>query len=186
MAGRSLNLQLSAGEALPTSLSWMIEDGYLIQSAWNDDGTTTTLGIWGPGELVIPSVIHDPTLQLHSLSPVSVEECPVTPEEQQLFLSQHVSQLATLLKLARVRRAEERLFNLLVWLGQRFGRVSSQGVSLSFSGMNLTHRNLADMTGMTRVTVTKALIRFRQEGRLCKQGDDELLRLATGPSVNPP
>jgi CRP-like cAMP-binding protein len=43
--------------------------------------------------------------------------------------------------------------------------------------MNLTHRNLADMTGMTRVTITKALIRFRQEGRLFKQGNDELLRL---------
>jgi CRP-like cAMP-binding protein len=69
------------------------------------------------------------------------------------------------------------LFRLLIWLGKRFGRVSSQGISLSFSGMNLTHRNLAEMTGMTRVTVTKALIRFRQEGRIARQGDDELLRL---------
>lgn len=47
--------------------------------------------------------------------------------------------------------------------------------------MNLMHRNLADMTGMTRVTVTKALIRFRQEGRLLKQGDEELLRLDPQP-----
>jgi len=42
--------------------------------------------------------------------------------------------------------------------------------------MNLTHRNLAEITGMTRVTITKALIRFRQEGILSKQGSDELLR----------
>ena len=177
MTQHHLQLRLSAGESLPTSMSWMLDDGYLILSAWNEDDTTTTLGIWGPGELVIPSLIHDRTLQLHSLSPVHVAERVATPDEQQAFLGQHVLQLATLLQLARMRRAEERLFRLLVWLGERFGRVSSQGVSLSFSTMNLTHRNLAEMTGMTRVTITKALIRFRQEGRISKQGDDELLRL---------
>jgi len=60
---------------------------------------------------------------------------------------------------------------LLLLLGPRL-----QLLSLC-SRMNLTHRNLAEMTGMTRVTVTKALIRFRQEGRIARQGDDELLRL---------
>ena len=154
----------------------MIDDGYVCLSAWNEDDSSTTLGIWGPGELVIPSMVQDRPLELYSMSPVHVEEHMATTEEQQVFISQQVQQLATLLHLTRIRRAEERLFTLLLWLGQRFGRVSSQGVSLSFSAMNLTHRNLAEMTGMTRVTVTKALIRFRQEGRLCKQGNDELLR----------
>lgn len=85
-------------------------------------------------------------------------------------------QLSELLQLAQIRRAEQRLFHLLLWLGERFGQHSSQGLILSFSDLNLTHRNLAEITGMTRVTVTKALIRFRQEGRLCKQGGQELLR----------
>ena len=176
MAPRELKLRLSAGESLPTSLSWVIDDGYVCLSTWNDDDSTTTLGIWGPGELVIPSLIKDRPLQLCSLSTVHVEEHVATTEEQQMVLNQQVQQLATLLQLTRIRRAEERLFRLLLWLGQRFGRVNSQGVSLSFSAMNLTHRNLAELTGMTRVTVTKALIRFRQEGRLCKQGGEELLR----------
>ena len=176
MAQRHLRLRLSAGESLPTSLSWIVDDGYIRLSAWNEDDSTTTLGIWGPGELVIPSMIKDRALHLVSLSPVNVEEHIPTAEEQQLFLSQQVQQLSTLLQLTRIRRAEERLFRLLLWLGERFGRVSSQGVSLSFSSMNLTHRNLAEITGMTRVTITKALIRFRQEGILSKQGSDELLR----------
>ena len=63
-----------------------------------------------------------------------------------------------------------------MWLGERFGRVSSRGVSLSFNDMNLTHRHLAELSGTTRVTVTKALARFRQEGSLIKEGADELLR----------
>lgn len=154
----------------------MIDDGYVILTAWNENDSSTTLGIWGPGELVIPSVIKDRQLQMHSLSSVTVEEHVPTAEEQQMFLVQQVQQLTTLLQLTRIRSAEERLYRLLLWLGERFGQVSSQGVSLSFSAMNLTHRNLAELTGMTRVTVTKALIRFRQSGDLSKQGSDELLR----------
>mgnify|MGYP006276539087 CR=1 FL=1 len=177
MAQRQLRLQLSAGELLPNSLSWLIEDGYVMLSSWSDDHTQTTLGIWGPGDLVIPALIRDRPLQLSSLSAVVVVERVATAEEQQAFLSQHVLQLTTLLELARIRSAEERLFRMLAWLGTRFGQVGNQEVSLPFSSMNLTHRNLADMTGMTRVTITKALIRFRQEGRLFKQGNDELLRL---------
>jgi CRP-like cAMP-binding protein len=41
--------------------------------------------------------------------------------------------------------------------------------------MNLTHRNLALLSGLTRVTVTKALSRFRDGGQLFKLGEDELL-----------
>lgn len=67
-----------------------------------------------------------------------------------------------------MRRAEDRLFQLLLWLGQRFGRVSSRGVSISFEDMNLTHRQLAEISGATSVTVTKALSRFRHHGYLLK------------------
>lgn len=88
MAQRHLRLRLSAGESLPTSLSWIVDAGYIRLSAWNEDDSTTTLGIWGPGERVIPSMIKDRALHLVSLSPVNVEEHIPTAEEQQLFLSQ--------------------------------------------------------------------------------------------------
>lgn len=84
-------------------------------------------------------------------------------------------QTSSLLLLNRVRPSEQRLYQLLLWLGQRFGRVSSRGVSLSFSDMNLTHRQLAEISGATRVTVIKVLSRFRQDGYLVKDGVDELL-----------
>ena len=42
--------------------------------------------------------------------------------------------------------------------------------------MNLTHRRLAELAGMTRVTVTKTLSRLRQEQILISDGTDELLR----------
>ena len=176
MAHRRLKLSLSAGEPLSTSLNWRIEVGCVVLTSWNDEEHPATLGIWGPGELVIPSLLGGQSLQLLSLSAVQVQEWTPSAEERQQVLSQQLLQLVKLLELSRIRRAEVRLYSLLLWLGERFGRVGSQGVSLSFNAMNLTHRNLAEITGLTRVTVTKALIRFRQEGRLSMRGHDELLQ----------
>lgn len=123
---------LGSGQSLPCHLGWRIEDGYLRMTSWSDQAETITLGLWGPGDLVIPSLIE--------LEPV-----------------------------------ETRLFRLLVWLGERFGRVSRRGVSLSLEEMNLTHRQLAEIVGMTRVTVTKALSHYRQAGMMVREGNDELL-----------
>ena len=69
------------------------------------------------------------------------------------------------------------LRRMLMWLAQRFGRVNSRGVSLSFDAMNLTHRHLAALAGVTRVKVTKTLSHLRQEGVLISDGADALLRL---------
>ena len=177
MSDRSLRLTLRAGESLPCNVCWHIDDGFLRVASWSDQADERhTLGIWGPGDLVIPALISVEPLELLSLSAVQVEEADPTPEQAQQFLVDHVHHTSTLLLLSRVRRAENRLFQLLLWLGERFGRVSSRGVSLSFDDMNLTHRHLAELSGTTRVTVTKALARFRQEGSLIKEGADELLR----------
>jgi len=104
-----------------------------------------------------------------------VQEVDPSPAEREQFLLNQGLQSATLLRLSRTRPAELRLFQLLLWIGERFGRVSQRGVSLSFEDLNLTHRHLAEISGLTRVTVTKALSHFRQEGYLLKQGSDELL-----------
>ena len=52
---------------------------------------------------------------------------------------------------------------------------NSIGVSLSPTEMNLTHRNLAELAGSTRVTVTKSLTRFKQEGVIITSGQDDVL-----------
>lgn len=176
MSDRSLRLCLRAGEMLPCNVCWRLEDGYLRLESWNDQVERFTLGIWGPGDLVIPALIKLNPINLLSLSAVRVEEVIPTHEEQEHFIANQLSQVSTLLLLSRVRPAEARVYQVLLWLGERFGRVSSRGVSLSLDDMNLTHRDLAEIAGTTRVTVTKALSRFRQEGSLVKDGMDELLR----------
>jgi hypothetical protein len=174
---RSLRLKLGAGESLPGNLCWLVDDGFLrVISGIGPSEESLTVGIWGPGDLVVPALIGLKPLELLTLSAVEVEEVVPSSDQQRQFLVDHLRHTSNLLLLSRVRPSETRLFQLLLWLGERFGRVSSRGVSLSFDEMNLTHRHLADIAGTTRVTVTKALTRFRQEGSLLRDGADELLR----------
>lgn len=175
MTARDLHLSLQAAATVPCNLNWRIEDGYLRVASWSEQGEPCTFGLWGPGDLVISSLIAVAPLQLLALSSARVEEVDPSPAEREAFLLDQSLQTATLLRLSRIRPAESRLFQLLLWIGERFGRISSRGVSLSFDDMNLTHRHLAEISGLTRVTVTKAISHFRHEGYLCKEGSDELL-----------
>jgi CRP-like cAMP-binding protein len=61
----------------------------------------------------------------------------------------------------RASRVHKRLWLLLQWLGNKFGKRSETGRLIDF---RLTHQELANTLGTTRITVTKILSRFEQEG----------------------
>lgn len=185
MNSRHLELTLHPGSSVPCNLSWRVEDGYLQAATWGEHGEACTLGIWGPGDLVIPQLMVVDCLQLLALSAVRLQEASPNREEREAFLVGQSQQITTLLKLSRTRPAEARLFQLLTWMGQRFGRVSSRGVSLCFEELNLTHRNLAEISGLTRVTVTKAISQFRQTGSIVREGDDDWLIPEAWPEGQP-
>ena len=71
--------------------------------------------------------------------------------------------------------ADKRLLCLLAWIGRRFGQVSSRGYRLSLKDMNLTHKALADLCGLTRVTVKKMLNSSRSDWVLQQVSKDDLL-----------
>lgn len=175
MTARSLHFSLNPGADVPAHLSWRIDEGYLRLCSWSDRGDPFTLGVWGPGDLVIPALVTLSPVHLQALSAARVEEANPSREQREAFLLDQCLQTSTLLRLSRARPAESRLFQLLLWMGERFGRVSQRGVSLSLEDMNLTHRHLAEISGLTRVTVTKAISHYRQAGYLIKEGSDELL-----------
>ena len=58
MSDRSLRLKLGAGESLPGNVCWRIDDGFLRLARWSGQSDEPlTLGIWGPGDLVVPALI---------------------------------------------------------------------------------------------------------------------------------
>jgi hypothetical protein len=175
MHAQPLHLKLRADDHLPADLSWRIDDGYIRANTWNEEGESITLGIWGPGELITPSGCGVTPFELISLTQVVVVECEPSDLEVMDFLRDQISQTASLLQIHRIRPADARLLRLLHWIGARFGRVCSRGTTLSLEDMNLTHRHLADIAGMTRVTVTKSLTRFRSKGLVVRVSESDLL-----------
>ncbi|MFQ3585958.1 MAG: Crp/Fnr family transcriptional regulator, partial [Cyanobacteriota bacterium] len=70
-------------------------------------------------------------------------------------------QTEALLALAGRRRVEERLRQLLSLLAVELGSPVAGGVRIQ---VRLTHQDLANVIGTTRVTITRLLNRFRQQG----------------------
>jgi len=172
---RWLQLTLAAHQTIPTTLCWRINSGYLRATTRRERADSYTLGIWGPSEIVIPELVRIDAIELHALSSVMISEFSPTEDERTVFSSTHLQQISMLLQLAKIRPVEARILNLLMWLGERFGSKTSQGVAVPIDAMNLTHRQLADLGCVSRVTVTKALGSFRQQGWLARSGACELM-----------
>jgi CRP-like cAMP-binding protein len=59
------------------------------------------------------------------------------------------------------KQAESSLLRLLAWLANRFGQEVEQGQRIA---LRLTHQDIADLIGLTRVTVTRLLNDFERQG----------------------
>lgn len=172
---KQLRLTLLPNDVLPEGLSWRIQDGYIRTATSDEEGETITLGIWGPGELITSRFSALRPFDLQCLTLVVVEQHFPTPAESEQFLRQQIRNLEEIFQINRIRTAEVRLLALLTWLGKRFGQVSSRGSRFSLKEMNLTHRALAELCGLTRVTVTKMLNRFKADGVLQQVSKDDYL-----------
>ena len=174
LAHPPLRITLLPNDVLPERLNWRIQEGYIRTAAWDDDGDTITLGLWGPGDWITSTYSALRPVEIQCLTTVVVEQFnPGTADIQQLLLRQ-IQNLEEIFQINRIRSADQRLLGLLAWIGRRFGQVSSRGYRLSLKDMNLTHKALADLCGLTRVTVTKMLNRYKNTGLLQQVSKDDL------------
>ena len=145
---------------------WKIERGIVRTLTWNEDGTTVILGYWGPGDIVGSALSRVVPYQIDCLTAVETTFLPPELWNQSLgamFL--HVQQLEEILQIAKIRTVEQRLWQFLLWLAQKFGREVDKGQLLD---LPLTHRELAEAIGTTRVSVTRTLKQFEIEGLLLR------------------
>lgn len=173
---RPLRLSLHDSDALPDWMSWKILEGYLIATTWSGAGEAISLGIWSPGDSISseqPAIAH---LELHYLNIAMAEKINLNAIKWQQLLGCERKILAELLAIQIIRSANARLIKLLQRIARSFSQVNSHGYRLSLSELNLTHRQLAELCGLTRVTATKILSRFRLGGQLLAVGESDLLR----------
>jgi CRP-like cAMP-binding protein len=174
LAHPPLRLTLLPNDVLPERLNWKIQEGYIRTAAWDEDGETITLGVWGPGDWITSAYSALRPVEIQCLTTVVVEQFNPEPADIEQLLLRQIQNLEEIFQINRIRAADQRLLGLLAWIGRRFGQVSTRGYRLSLKDMNLTHKALADICGLTRVTVTKMLNRYKSDGVLQQISKDDL------------
>ncbi|MDY6938889.1 MAG: Crp/Fnr family transcriptional regulator [Cyanobacteriota bacterium] len=148
---------------------WQLKTGAVRVFTWAEDGTIVTLGFWGAGAIIGQALARIQPYQVQCLSQVSARYLEVgqlwrNESDRSLHFDRvmlaHLHQTQELLRI-RSGPIPERLEQLLLWLASQFGRYTKRGQSI---GLRLTHQEIAETIGTTRVTVTRLLHQFQREG----------------------
>jgi CRP-like cAMP-binding protein len=141
---------------------WLVKQGAVKTFTWNEDGSVITLGYWGSGDVIGQPLSQVSPYQVQCLTYV---EASCVPWHQCNWLSdafrRHIQQTEELLCIVRSERMHQRLLKILNWMAVKFGRSVDQGRLIEIP---LTHQELAEVIGTTRVTVTRLINLFEQDG----------------------
>ncbi len=141
---------------------WRIESGVARAITWLEDGTMIILGLWGPGEKVGKLVAHIDPYQIECIGQVKAVSIPLTnPQQVTEILSLNLKQIQELTTIRSYRRVDTMVLKLLEWLGNKFGQTTETGQLID---IRLTHQDIAELLGTTRVTITRNLGQLEKEG----------------------
>jgi CRP-like cAMP-binding protein len=168
---------------------WRIDSGFVRATTYADDSSLVTLGFWGAGDVVGNTLFRSSDYQLECLSvvrasPLIAPSCflgEISTIESRVIFS-HVEQLQELLMIRSCKRIENKLLKLLVWLGNRFGTPEETGTILS---VVMTHQDLAETVGSTRVSITRAMKDLERQGIIRHIPQRQLLIDTTKASIDP-
>ncbi|AFY65702.1 Crp/Fnr family transcriptional regulator [Geitlerinema sp. PCC 7407] len=162
-----------AGQPIPLQDNqvWIVCRGVVQLNTFYANGEEALLGLASPSmPFGLPLTLIHPyqaialsDVDLMPLAIAEIEQSPVLSQSIFRQLNRRLRQTEALLALAGHRRVEERLRQLLLLLQEEVGQPVPQGTRL---GVRLTHQHLASAIGTTRVTVTRLLGQFRQDGWL--------------------
>jgi CRP-like cAMP-binding protein len=164
-SGRIVNVRTFSKRSLlrsdPETL-WRIESGIVRTISFDEDATIVVLGLWGVGDIVGQPYSNIDPFQIECLTQVTVSEIHApTWHLTSTQLLAHLHQLEELTVIRSYRKVDRMLFKLLEWLYDRFGTISASGKSINFK---ITHQDIADIIGSTRVSISRALKELEQQG----------------------
>ncbi|MGB3263942.1 MAG: Crp/Fnr family transcriptional regulator, partial [Microcoleus sp.] len=139
-----------------------IERGAVRTVTWSDRGTAITLGYWGVGDAVGQPLSGVQPYQIECKSHVEMSYIPANLCDRSLDeIFQHIQQTQAFFCMLRSESLRDRLLQLLVLLGKKFGRQVAQGLLID---LRLTHQEISESLGITRITVTRLMAKLEEEG----------------------
>ncbi|MEO0407230.1 MAG: Crp/Fnr family transcriptional regulator [Cyanobacteria bacterium P01_A01_bin.135] len=168
-SGRTLYPFVS-GQSIPLGPQdvWIVCRGVVQVGTLYTSGDEALLGLICPAmPFGLPFTVIRPyqataltNVDLMRLSLAEVEQSPALSQSIFHQLNRRLRQTEALLAMVGYRRVEERLRHLLLLLAQEVGQPQGdRSVRLS---VRLTHQQLANTVGTTRVTVTRLLSQMKQ------------------------
>ena len=141
---------------------WQIETGAVRTMTWLEDGTIVPLGLWGPGDVVGKVMSKCEPYQIECLTKVEVTALPTDSWYNTTdVLLKHLQQAEEFMLIRGYKKVDAMLYHLLAWLAEKFGSQVKHGQLID---LGLTHQDIAEFLGTTRVTITRALNNFEQQG----------------------
>ena len=133
---------------------WRIHAGHIRTLTWSAEGEFVPLGFWSVGDVVGYPVAQTYPYEARCLGAVDAEPLNVSyPLSREMLLAQ-VRQSNSLLQISHCRQSEQRILQFICWLAARFGKAIAKGIEIP---LRLTHQEIAESVGTTRVTVTRLL-----------------------------
>jgi CRP-like cAMP-binding protein len=145
---------------------WRIERGAVRTVTWSEQGTLITLGYWGTGDIVGQPLSRVVPYQIECLT--SVEASIISSELWHQTLDAmllHIQQSEELLSIIHRKPVSLRLWQFLMWLSTKFGRDVDRGKLID---IGVTHQEIAEVINTTRVSVTRMLQQFEEQGMLLR------------------
>jgi len=181
--GRNLQ-SFRAGQDIPLTPHevWVVCRGVVQLGTFYDTGDEALLGLASasmpfglPLTLIRPyhaTALSD--VDLMRLTWSEVEQSPMLAQGIFQHMARRLRQTEAVLAMVGYRRVEDRLRHLLVLLKREVGQPVAEGTRLS---VRLTHQQLANAIGTTRVTVTRLISQLREEGWLLIDRDRHIVLL---------
>jgi len=170
------------GENIPLVVDgvWQVYRGMAQLSQVSESGEEILLGWAHSSHFFGLNLTHLESYHARALSELylkwyTIAEVENSVELTRMMLNQMIrrqQQTESLLAIAGLKRVEERLQQLLQLLKREMGEPIAQGSRLK---IRLTHQNLANAIGTTRVTVTRLLGEFQRQGAVSSDGDRHLI-----------
>ncbi|MGJ3245906.1 MAG: Crp/Fnr family transcriptional regulator [Elainellaceae cyanobacterium] len=148
---------------------WVVCRGIVQLGTLYDTGDESLLGLACPSmPFGLPLTLIRPyqatalsSADLMRLTLSEVEQSPALAQGIFRHVTRRLRQTEAMLAMVGYRRVEDRLRHLLLLLKQEVGQPVQGGTRIT---VRLTHQQLANAIGTTRVTITRLLSQLRDEG----------------------
>jgi CRP-like cAMP-binding protein len=141
---------------------WKIEHGIVRTSTLTSSGNVANLGFWGPGDVFGKPLSKADPYMIQCLKSVKISPLPSHLWHQELnAILLHAKQTEELLSILHNESIYVRLIQCLGWLVFRFSCEVVEGEMIAFK---LTHQEIAETIGTTRVTVSRLMKKLERAG----------------------